>query len=419
MSFVKALHTGRKGTRMNSKAMYNLTYGLFVLTAKDGDKDNGCIVNTVSQVTTEPNRICVAVNKLNFTHDMIRKTGEFNVSILTEGSRFDTYKHFGFQSGKDIDKFESIEFSRAANGISYIAKETNAFLSAKVVSETDLGTHTLFLADVTDGEVLSSDPSVTYAFYQKNIKQKPGNNVTNAPKKGFICTVCGYIYEGDTLPSDFICPWCKHDASYFVPTGNDAPAKESVKETKITNTKEESKMSKYAGTQTEKNLQAAFAGESQARNKYTYFASKAKKEGYEQIAALFLKTADNEKEHAKMWFKELEGIGTTAENLAAAADGENYEWTDMYEDFAKTAEAEGFPALAAKFRMVGAIEKHHEERYRALLKNVEAQEVFAKSEVKVWECRNCGHIVVGEKAPEMCPVCAHPQAYFEVNAENY
>ena len=163
---------------------------------------------------------------------------------------------------------------------------------------------------------------------------------------------------------------------------------------------------KYAGTQTEKNLQAAFAGESQARNKYTYFASKAKKEGYEQIAALFLKTADNEKEHAKMWFKELEGIGTTAENLAAAADGENYEWTDMYEDFAKTAEAEGFPALAAKFRMVGAIEKHHEERYRALLKNVEAQEVFAKSEVKVWECRNCGHIVVGTKAPEMCPVCA-------------
>ena len=154
---------------MNSKAMYNLTYGLFVLTAKDGDKDNGCIVNTVMQVTTEPNRICVAVNKLNYTHDMISKTGEFNVSILTEGSKFETFKHFGFQSGKDIDKFESIEFSRAANGIAYIAKETNAYLSAKVVSATDLGTHTLFLADVTDGEILSDDPSVTYAFYQKNI----------------------------------------------------------------------------------------------------------------------------------------------------------------------------------------------------------------------------------------------------------
>ena len=176
---------------------------------------------------------------------------------------------------------------------------------------------------------------------------------------------------------------------------------------------------KYAGTQTEDNLKAAFAGESQARNKYTYFASKAKKEGFEQIAALFLKTAENEKEHAKMWFKELGGIGSTAENLAAAADGENFEWTDMYAGFAETAEKEGFAELAEKFRLVGAIEKHHEERYRALLKNVETQQVFAKSEVKVWECRNCGHIVVGEKAPEICPTCAHPQAYFEVNAENY
>ena len=176
---------------------------------------------------------------------------------------------------------------------------------------------------------------------------------------------------------------------------------------------------KYKGTQTEKNLEAAFAGESQARNKYTYFASKAKKEGYEQIAALFLKTADNEKEHAKLWFKELNGIGDTAENLAAAAAGENYEWTDMYEGFAKTAEEEGFPELAAKFRGVAAIEKQHEERYRALLKNVETAAVFAKSEVKVWECRNCGHIVVGTAAPDICPVCAHPQAFFEIHEANY
>ena len=176
---------------------------------------------------------------------------------------------------------------------------------------------------------------------------------------------------------------------------------------------------KYSGTQTEKNLEAAFAGESQARNKYTYFASKAKKEGYEQISALFLKTADNEKEHAKLWFKELEGIGDTAQNLAAAAAGENYEWTDMYEGFAKTAEAEGFPELAEKFRLVAAIEKRHEERYRALLKNVETAEVFKKSSVKVWECRNCGHIVVGESAPEICPTCAHPQSYFEIHADNY
>ena len=179
------------------------------------------------------------------------------------------------------------------------------------------------------------------------------------------------------------------------------------------------KQTKYAGTQTENNLLAAFAGESEARNKYTFFASKARKEGYEQIAALFLKTAENEKEHAKLWFKELEGIGDTAENLQAAAEGENYEWTDMYEDFAKTAEAEGFTELAHRFRLVAAIEKHHEERYRALLHNVKMAEVFAKSEVKVWECRNCGHIVIGTSAPEVCPACNHPQSYFEVREENY
>ena len=230
----------------------------------------------------------------------------------------------------------------------------------------------------------------------------------NEPKKKeeqtmetWKCTVCGYIHEGP-LTGDFICPRCKQPASKFVKVEPETPKKNP-----------------YAGTQTEKNLETAFAGESQARNKYTYFASRAKKDGFEQIAALFLKTADNEKEHAKMWFKELNGIGDTAQNLAAAADGENYEWTDMYEGFAVTAEKEGFPALAAKFRAVAAIEKHHEERYRALLKNVEMQEVFQKSEVKVWECRNCGHIVVGTKAPEVCPVCAHPQSYFEVNAENY
>ena len=216
--------------------------------------------------------------------------------------------------------------------------------------------------------------------------------------KKWVCSVCGYIHEGDTPPEK--CPVCKQPAEKF-------------------NLVEEEKKNPYAGTQTEKNLETAFAGESQARNKYTYFASVAKKEGYEQMAALFLKTADNEKEHAKMWFKELNGLGDTADNLLSAAEGENYEWTDMYDGFAKTAEAEGFPELAAKFRMVAAIEKHHEERYRTLLHNLETAQVFEKSEVKVWECRNCGHIVVGIKAPEVCPVCAHPQAYFEVNSENY
>lgn len=197
---------------MNKKAMYNLTYGLFILTAKDGDKDNGCIVNTVSQVTTEPNRIVVAVNKQNYTHGMIVKTGIFNVSVLTENSKFDTYKHWGFQSGADVDKAEAITYKRAENGVIYLTEETNAFISAKVVSATDLGTHTLFLADVTDCEVISEDESVTYSYYQKNIK------TASAPtdkKKGFICTVCGYVYEGDTLPDDFICPWCKHPASDF------------------------------------------------------------------------------------------------------------------------------------------------------------------------------------------------------------
>lgn len=174
------------------------------------------------------------------------------------------------------------------------------------------------------------------------------------------------------------------------------------------------------GTKTEANLQAAFAGESQARNKYTYYASKAKKEGYVQIANLFEETANNEKEHAKIWFKLLHGgMPDTAANLADAAAGENYEWTDMYDDFAKTAEKEGFKDLAAKFRLVAAIEKHHEERYRALLKNVETAQVFEKSEVKVWECRNCGHIVVGTKAPEICPTCAHPRSYFELSEQNY
>ncbi len=217
--------------------------------------------------------------------------------------------------------------------------------------------------------------------------------------KTYKCLVCGEIFtvaDGQTP----VCPKCK------------------AKGDKLVEIKEEKK-SIYAGTQTEKNLQAAFAGESQARNKYTYFASVAKKEGYEQISAIFLKTADNEKEHAKMWFKELGELGNTADNLKAAADGENYEWTDMYAGFADTAEKEGFKELAAKFRLVAAIEKHHEERYRALLKNVETAAVFAKSEVKVWECRNCGHIIVGTKAPEICPVCAHPQAYFEINIENY
>lgn len=199
---------------MNEKAMFNLSYGLFVLTSKDGDKDNGCIVNTVSQVTSTPNRITVAVNKQNLTCEMISKTGVFNVSILTEKSKFETYKHWGFQSGKDTDKLESITYSRSSNGLVYLVNETNAYISAKVTSSVDLDTHILFIAEVTDMEVLSDNESVTYSYYHKNIKTMPQ---TQQKKKGFICIICGYIYEGDTLPSDFICPLCKHPASDFKP----------------------------------------------------------------------------------------------------------------------------------------------------------------------------------------------------------
>lgn len=242
----------------------------------------------------------------------------------------------------------------------------------------------------------SSDFPINTAKRLLNILE---NNDKNKKKevismKTYKCLVCGKVFtvEDGVEP---VCPACGAKGDKLV------------------------EVNPYYGTQTEKNLEEAFAGESMARNKYTYFASVAKKAGFEQIAALFLKTADNEKEHAKVWFKELNGIGDTAANLKAAAEGENYEWTEMYEGFAKTAEEEGFTALAKKFKLVAAIEKHHEERYLALLKNVELAQVFEREEPKVWECRNCGHLVVGEKAPQICPACNHPQAYFEINCENY
>ncbi len=391
---------------MNTNAMFKIGYGLYVLTAKENGFDNGCIINTVSQVTSNPNRITVAVNKANKTHDMIFASGEFNVSVLSTSATFDIFKAFGFRSGKDADKFSDFKaVERSGNGLYYITDATNAYISAKVVNATDLGTHTLFLADVTDCEVLSDATSVTYDYYHKNIKPKP--EVKKMSKVYYRCKICGYIYEGDELPADFICPLCKHPASDFERV-------EAVEE----NDKGEKNMN-LKGTKTEKNLMAAFSGESEARNKYTYFASVAKKEGFEQISAIFTETANNEKEHAKMWFKALGALGDTAQNLLHAAEGENYEWTDMYATFAKEAEEEGFTELAEKFRMVAAIEKTHEERYRALLNNVEMQKVFEKAEETMWECRNCGHLVMGKKAPEVCPVCAHPQAYFEVRKENY
>ena len=389
-----------------NEAMYNISYGLFVLTACKDGKDNGCIVNTVNQVTAEPNKIAVAVNKLNFTRDMIAETKKFTVSILTEDADFEIFKRFGFASGRDTDKFVDFkDVKRVKNGTLAVLKTTNAFISATVTDMIDVGTHTLFIALVDEMEVLSDRPSVTYSYYHANIKPKPQKKAS--AKVVWRCKICGYEYVGEELPKDFICPLCKHPASDF----------EKI-------VQEEEKMgeapkNKYAGTKTEKNLREAFAGESQARNKYTYFASVAKKNGYEQIASLFLKTADNEKEHAKLWFKALGELGTTTENLLQAAEGENFEWTNMYDRMAKEADEEGFHELAEQFRGVAAIEKHHEERYRKLLKNIENEEVFKKSGVAIWECRNCGHIVVGTEAPDVCPVCAHPQSFFEVTAENY
>ena len=390
---------------MDRKAMYRLSYGLFVLTAREAEKDNGCIINTAIQAASEPNQLSICVNKTNYTHDMIERNGKFTVSVLSQNAQFELFKHFGFQSGRNTNKFETFKkCDRGINDIYYITEGTNAYISVKVIKTEDLGSHTMFIGEITDMEVLSNIPSVTYDYYQNNIK--PENvGKTEDGKTIWRCRICGYEYVGEELPDDFICPLCKHPASDF---------EKVVKKTEV----KVMAANKYAGTQTEKNLQEAFAGESQARNKYTYFASVAKKEGYEQMSALFLKTADNEKEHAKMWFKELSLLGNTAENLKAAAAGENYEWTDMYKTFAQEAEAEGFTALAHKFRMVAEIEKTHEERYLKLLENVEMKKVFEKSEEVMWVCRNCGHIVIGKKAPAVCPVCAHPQSFFEVKAEN-
>ena len=444
---------------MDKKAMYKLSYGLFVVTANRDGKDNGCITNTLAQVTSQPNRVSLTVVKQNYTHDMIAETGKFTASVISQDADFELFKRFGFQSGRDTDKFADFTATkRSGNGTLIVTKGTNAYISATVCQSVDLGTHTLFIADVTDMEVLSDAKSATYEYYQNSIKPKPeAVGTASDGQTVWRCTVCGYEYVGEELPEDFICPLCKHPAADFekvvktaeamIPVGTSDSGK-TIWRCTVCGYEHEGDLpedfecplcgvgadqfelisgtpapaagkSKYAGTKTEQNLLEAFAGESQARNKYTYFASVAKKNGYEQIAAIFLQTAENEKEHAKLWFKALGGIGDTAQNLLSAAEGEYHEWTDMYERMAQDAEAEGFPELAAQFRGVGAIEKHHEERYRALLKNVEAMEVFRKSGVTIWECRNCGHIVVGTQAPEVCPVCFHPQSYFEVRKENY
>ena len=409
---------------MDNSALFKIGYGLYVITTR-GEKDNGCIINTMMQVSQTPLVIVAGVNKQNYTHDLIKESGEFNISVLTTMAPFDVYKHFGFQSGRDVDKFANYNHvKRADNGIYYMSDYANAYFSCKVIETIDCGTHTLFKAEIVDAVTLSDIESVTYSYYHANVKPQP-KPVTSS-KTVWRCEICGYEHEGEELPADFVCPLCKHGASDFkkvtseVDLDNQTVILNKINQEMINdNQKGGSNNMNLKGTKTEKNLMEAFAGESQARNKYTYFASVAKKEGYQQIASIFEETANNEKEHAKLWFKALGELGDTAANLAAAAAGENYEWTDMYDRFAKEAEEEGFAELAAQFRAVGQIEKAHEERYRKLLNNVEMKAVFEKSEETMWECRNCGHLVMGKKAPEVCPVCNHPQSFFEVRKENY
>ena len=439
---------------MNNEALFKIGYGLYLLTARDGDRDNGCIVNTFGQLAAMPLRVGVSVCKDNLTCSMIEKTQVFNVTVLDEGAKFDVFKHFGYQSGKNVNKFADMELPRSSNGLYYLTENANSCFSCRVVESIDLASHRLFIAEITDMQVLSAKAeTVTYAYYQRNIK--PKNPAAPATADGWRCKVCGFVYEGSDLPSDYVCPLCKHGASDFEKIisntvektgekimtkwkcgvcgyeheqeGNELPAgftcplcrKPASEFTKIEQPVKENKTMDFKGSKTEANLMYAFAGESQARNKYSYYASKAKKEGYEQIAALFEATANNEKEHAKLWFKAFHGIGTTYENLLDAAAGEHEEWTEMYKNFAEVAKEEGFDDLAAQLAAVALIEKRHEERYRKLAENIAKGEVWSKIDENRWECRNCGHIHTGESAPELCPVCKHPRAYFEIEAKNY
>jgi len=485
---------------MDNEALFKIGYGLYVLTSSLNGRDNGCIVNTFIQLASSPLRVGVSVSKENLTCSMIAASGIFNVSVLDEGAKFDVFRHFGLQSGKAVDKFENLELPRTPNGLYYLTENVNSVFSCRVISSEDLGSHILFIAEAEDMKLLdSARESVTYSYYQRNIKPAP----PAVAKAGWQCKVCGYVYEGEVLPADYVCPLCKHGAADFVQVsaaaasataeeevapssstrrwqcsickyiyeGSELPAdyicpkckkgaekfvelvpeppaakvvwkcnvcgyeyegdvlpedfqcplcKRSAAEfTLIKQQIEEKKSMELKGSKTEANLMYAFAGESQARNKYTYYASKAKKDGYEQIAALFESTANNEKEHAKLWFKAFHGIGNTYENLLDAAAGEHEEWTEMYKNFAEIAKEEGFDDLAAQFAAVALIEKRHEERYRKLAANIDKGEVWEKVGENRWECRNCGHIHVGESAPELCPVCKHPRAYFEVEAKNY
>ncbi len=323
--------------------MFKIPYGLYIVTTVADGRDNGCVSNTFQQVTDTPNQVSVCLNNSTLTCEMVRKSGILTVSIMSEKADFSLFKRFGFQSGRDADKFKDFTGSRrVGNGTLAVTEGTNAFVSVKVSQSIDLGTHTMFIGEVTEMETLSAVPSATYSYYQQHIKPQP-SAAAAAGHTVWRCRVCGYEYEGEELPADFICPVCNHPASDF-------------EKVTITDNVADQPTNRYSGTKTEKNLQEAFAGESMARNKYTYFASVARKNGFEQIAAIFEHTAANEKEHAELWCKALGGVSTdTAVNMLHAAEGENYEWTDMYDRFAKDADEEGFHELAQQFRGVAAI----------------------------------------------------------------
>ncbi len=395
---------------MDKPALFTISYGLYVVGAQQDGKRNGMINNTLIQVTENPLRVALTLNKNGLTHDMVLATGLFSASVLCRGAEFALFRHFGFQSGRDCEKFDGsdLDWGVDEQGMPYLRQNACARFSCRVAQSLDLGTHTWFLADVLEAERLGAAPPVTYADYHATIKPKPA---AQSAKTRWRCTICGYEHEAETLPEGFTCPVCKHGAAFFIKIGGQTnPVNE---ERGIT--------MELKGSRTEANLMAAFAGESQARNKYTYYAGKARKDGFVQIANFFEETANNEKEHAKIWFKLLhnDAVPGTEENLLDAAQGENYEWTEMYAGFAAAAREEGFERIAVLFDEVGKIEKVHEERYRKLLANVQGGLVFSRDGDQIWECSNCGHIHIGQNAPESCPVCAHPQAYFQLKASNY
>lgn len=383
--------------------MDKIMYGMFVLTTKKEKGQSGCVINTIMQATVNPLQVVFTMNKKDYTHGLLMECKDFTASILTEDCPLELMRVFGFLSGREVEKFDLWkDYAAAPNGIYYLTKGTNSYLTGTVTQTVDLGSHTLFIADVHDDVDLNDHQSMTYEYYHRYLLPKMNGEAQEKDpgKTVWKCKICGHEEAVEVLPEGYTCPVCHHPAADF----------EKVSEVGT---------NPYAGTRTEENLRIAFAGESQARNKYTFFASVAKKEGYEQMAYLFQKTAENEKEHAKLWYKALGGIADTAKNLEEAADGEYYEWTDMYAEFAKVADEEGFHDLAEQFRGVAEVERHHEARYRDLLSNLANGEVFRKGSISIWECRNCGHIVVGTVAPDECPVCHHPQSYFELRAENY